>query len=220
MADEESRETYLSCIRAHLLREYDNCIETAFPVQYFDAGIPLRKKMSCLVDCGAYIGDSLVSALQCYNQIESYIGFEPIPESFRKLSKTVSQYNNRVRNAYLYPCGVAGQTEMAKFSVYASASAVTEDEGEMLPVIRLDDVLKNVPVSFLKMDIEGMEPMALRGAEQLIRQHSPDLAICVYHAVNHYWEIPALIQKINPRYRFYLRTHTPATMESVLYCTC
>jgi FkbM family methyltransferase len=217
MNDDESRETYISCIRAHILRDYSYCHETDFKAQYFDAGVPYSKGFSHFVDCGAYTGDSLEIALK-FSDIELYIGFEPITSNFSTLSNTVDKLRTRVKNAFLFPCGVAAETGSASFSVSASSSAITNKaEGVTLPLIRLDDALKNISVTFLKMDIEGSEPDALKGARNLITTQKPDLAISVYHAVNHFWDIPNLLFELNPNYKFYLRTHTPATLESVLY---
>jgi len=219
MNDEESRVTYISCVRAHLLRDYSCCHETDFAVQYFDAGVPYSKGLSHFVDCGAYNGDSLEAALR-FTDIELYVGFEPIASNFSALSGTVDKLRTRVKNAFLFPCGVAAETGSAYFSVSASSSAITDRaEGVMLPLIRLDDAVKNIPVTFLKMDIEGAEPDALKGAKTLITTQKPDLAISVYHAVNHFWDIPNLLFDFNPDYKFYLRAHTPATLESVLYAT-
>lgn len=220
LADEESRKTYISCIRGHMFRQYDDCVETDFPLQYFDAGVPLKKGVSCFVDCGAYNGDSLKTALDVFGKIKEYIAFEPVWDNFSHLSGAVEQYEKKIGRAFLYPCGLSDRTGAANFTLADSASSIREDgEGDILPIVKLDDVLKNVQVSFLKMDIEGAEPSALRGARCLIKQQSPDLAISVYHAANHFWDIPCLIESINPCYKFYLRTHTPATLESVLYCT-
>jgi len=217
MNDDESRATYISCVRSHILRNYSSCHETDFAVQYFDAGVPYSKGFSHFVDCGAYTGDSLETALK-FSDIELYVGFEPITSNFSALSDTVDKLHTRVKNAFLFPCGVAEKTGSASFSVSASSSAITDKaEGITLPLIRLDDALKNIPVTFLKMDIEGSEPDALKGARNLITTQKPDLAISVYHSVNHFWDIPNLLFDINPGYKFYLRSHTPATLESVLY---
>jgi len=219
MADEESRKTYVSCVKAHLLREYCCVYETGFPEQYFDAGVPLKKGLSSFIDCGAYNGDSLIGALRHCGTIDNFIAFEPIVSNFIELSDAVAQRRDVVKSAFLYPCGVAERTGTARFNVAASASAITEnDSGEVLPLVRLDDVIFNVPLTFIKMDIEGAELSALRGAERLISEQSPDMAISVYHCVNHFWDIPYYISRLSSRYSFYLRAHTAATLESVLYC--
>ena len=42
--------------------------------------------------------------------------------------------------------------------------------------VRLDDLLGNEPsVDFVKMDIEGHEPFALRGLDATLRKHNPTL---------------------------------------------
>ena len=81
----------------------------------------------------------------------------------------------------------------------------------------MDDHLQGEAVSFIKMDIEGAERGALRGAEQLIRRYRPDLAICVYHSISDLFEIPLYIHSIVPEYRLYLRHHTPVFCETVCY---
>jgi hypothetical protein len=69
------------------------------------------------------------------------------------------------------------------------------------------------------MDIEGAEPEALKGAEGIIRSSRPDLAICVYHAPNHLWEIAQYLNGLELGYRFYLRNYTTFSAETVLYAT-
>lgn len=221
MSDVESCETYLSCIAGHLSRNYDNCYETDFPVQYFDAGIPYKKGLSHFVDCGAYTGDSLQTALQYCDFIEEYVAFEPIPSNFTKLSQNTDLLKQKIKHAWLFPCGVGEKTGNAKFTISASSSAITNSvDGEIFPLVKLDDALKGVNITLLKMDIEGAEPEALHGAKNLIVQQKPDMAISVYHSANHYWDIPCLLDNLNLGYRFYLRSHTPATLESVLYAVC
>lgn len=220
MSDRESIRTYLSCIKAHLLRRYEDCVETDYPSQYFDAGVPLKKGFSWFVDCGAYTGDCLDAVLSRCGSIQTYIAFEPIQDNFAALSQKVNQCGQSIHHSYLFPCGVTDQTGMAHFTLEASASTMSAQGESTLPIMTLDDALKQVPVTFLKMDIEGAETAALRGAAHLIREQAPDLAISVYHAANHFWDIPCLIHEMNPDYKFYLRAHTPATLESVLYCTC
>lgn len=219
MGDTESRMTFLSSVRGHLLRDYRGCVETEHPCQYFDAGVTLPKGLECFVDCGAYTGDSLETILRYRDSLDTYIAFEPIIDNFTALSKTADKLAGRIGSAFLYPCGVSDHTGVDRFSISASSSTIDEN-GELLPIVKIDDVIKNVAVTFLKMDIEGSEPMALRGAENLLQQHRPDLAISVYHAANHFWDIPCMLHEIVPEYKFYLRAHTPASLESVLYCSC
>ena len=84
-------------------------------------------------------------------------------------------------------------------------------------MVPLDDVLKNKKVTFVKMDIEGAEPQALRGAENIIRTQKPRLAICIYHDLKHLWEIPFYIKNLVPEYKIYLRHHTNLEYETVCY---
>lgn len=78
-----------------------------------------------------------------------------------------------------------------------------------------DNNLKKV--DFIKMDIEGAELQALRGAAETIRHFRPKLAICVYHSLGDFWSIPAYLDTLNVGYRFYLRHFTIHAEETILF---
>jgi FkbM family methyltransferase len=73
-------------------------------------------------------------------------------------------------------------------------------------------------VDMIKMDIEGAEVPALKGATRTIARHRPKLAISVYHRWDDLLTIPALIRAIHPGYKFYLDCTTGFGGEAVLYC--
>lgn len=60
-------------------------------------------------------------------------------------------------------------------------------------------------VTLIKMDIEGAELRALKGAKDVIMKNRPKLAICVYHRKEHIIEIYQWIKSLNLGYKFYLR---------------
>jgi hypothetical protein len=100
-----------------------------------------------------------------------------------------------------------------------SSALNSENKKNCVQCVSLDDVLKNFAPTFLKMDVEGEERKTIIGAEDIIKRHRPDLAICVYHCINHLWDIALLIDSWNLNYEFHLKTHNSCTMETVLYAT-
>jgi FkbM family methyltransferase len=86
--------------------------------------------------------------------------------------------------------------------------------------LSIDDLVKMqelTKVDFIKMDIEGAEMAALKGAQETIRKHKPKLAISVYHKQDDLILIPAYIHSLNPDYNFYLDYYTIFGDEIMLY---
>jgi hypothetical protein len=79
--------------------------------------------------------------------------------------------------------------------------------------------MPNFGPTYMNMDVEGCELEAIHGASHTIKRYKPDLAICVYHKVDHLWRLPLLISSMSSDYRFYLRNYTGYPAETVLYCT-
>ena len=91
-----------------------------------------------------------------------------------------------------------------------------------ISALSIDDFVKwnEVPkVDFIKMDVEGAELSALKGALATIRKYRPNLAIAVYHKLNDLVQIPLFLSSLNLGYKFYLDHFTIHSEETVLFCT-
>lgn len=88
--------------------------------------------------------------------------------------------------------------------------------------VSIDDFVreKKLPrVDFIKMDIEGAELGALKGAEETLRTFRPKLGISVYHKESDFIEIPTYLDKLGLGYKFFLDHFTIYGNETVLFAT-
>lgn len=170
-----------------------------------------RKKKVVVLDCGAYIGDTIMPLIEAINRpVSAYYAFEPMYENFIKLE----EYNTIEEVDKFYPINKAvgrrnGIAEIAyddgKLYAPSMIKEVDRKQKAEIPVISIDSLnLDDDADYYLKMDIEGIELEALRGAEKLIQSKRPNLAICLYHKTNDIFEIPQYIDSLNLDYSFYL----------------
>lgn len=185
--------------------------------QYFVEDIPFRRGYARFIDCGAFDGDT-ASALKRYKgEAGALAAFEPDMDNFKKLCAGLKK-ERAAREQVLFPCGVWKDSQMLQFrSGFKSASGIADDGDTYIQCIAIDDAIADFAPTFIKMDIEGAEYQALEGARRTIRRYAPDLAISVYHCLEHLWQIPLLIKSIRADYRFYLRSHGLHGMETILY---
>jgi len=88
----------------------------------------------------------------------------------------------------------------------------------MIQCVSIDQAVPSFVPTLIKMDIEGAEPDALRGAEATLRRNRPGLAVALYHKPEHLWEIPLWLAGLGLGYRMYLRGHLHSGYELILYC--
>lgn len=115
-------------------------------------------------------------------------------------------------DTYFIDNGPASQVSFDKIDNYTGI-AQTKSIDRLVEEQRLDKV------DFIKMDIEGAEPYALRGAEKTIREHRPDLAIAIYHSMSDFVNIPEYIHSLGLGYKFYLGHYTIHHEETVIFAT-
>jgi FkbM family methyltransferase len=87
--------------------------------------------------------------------------------------------------------------------------------------ITLDDFAREAQLTRLdlvKMDIEGAEFEALRGAEWSLRTFRPDLALCVYHQPVDFVRLARAVDALELGYSYYLDHFTTIERETVLFC--
>jgi FkbM family methyltransferase len=74
-------------------------------------------------------------------------------------------------------------------------------------------------VDFVKMDIEGAEARALRGARATLAKWAPELALAAYHNDDDLAQLPRTIETMDRRYRYFIRTCSPLEEETVLFAS-
>ena len=74
-------------------------------------------------------------------------------------------------------------------------------------------------IDYIKLDIEGAEMEALKGAKRTIQTFRPKLAVALYHSLEDFKNIPALIKSYVPEYKFYLGHSTIHHEETILFAT-
>ncbi|WP_434222746.1 FkbM family methyltransferase [Limnospira platensis CENA597] len=137
-----------------------------------------------VIDAGANIGNhSVYFAKVCGCKV---FAFEPINANFVKLQNNISI--NRI--THLVECfnlALGANEGRGNFVLPSSSNLgsyrvidVKSDHNGNIPVSSLDLVnlsLKNQKIKFIKLDIEGMEYDAIKGALSIIENHKPLLSI-------------------------------------------
>lgn len=184
---------------------------------YFDLPELTRRKDGIFVDCGAYDGESSIAYSEWNKKFKKIICFEPDELNCLKCEENLSKAidNNKYR---IIKAGTWNKRGSLRFNAHQEEfSSVSEDGKTEIIVTTLDHELMGERVTFIKMDIEGSEKETLEGAETVIRQNKPTLAISVYHKPEDIFEIPAYLLKLVPTYKFYLRHYTLREWDTVLY---
>ena len=185
-----------------------------FELQYFDLQY-FALKNEYFVDVGALDGETTKYFLEHFENGHAYV-FEPNLQQFEVTQERLKDYPQ----AELFPYGAYDRNECLCFDtshVDPSSAKIAESGNSKIEVRRLDDLLGDRKVTFIKMDIEGSELAALRGAERIIREQRPKLAICIYHKPEDMWEIPSLLLQYHPDYKLFLRHYSISYTETVLY---
>jgi FkbM family methyltransferase len=126
-------------------------------------------------------------------------GFEPNLHSYQNVCKETKE----ITNIKLHNQGLADQPGIHYFVENGGGSMIVEYETDVrIETVKLDDVLDHV--DFIKMDIEGYELEALKGAKKLIQKCKPKLAICLYHKPQDIYEIPKFIKELEPNYKLWI----------------
>jgi FkbM family methyltransferase len=171
------------------------------------------------LDCGACCGDTAIWALS--KGAEKVYSFEPDPEAIGYFRRNIAHYGQGRVEIITAGLGIeSGYMTLVTNGHLGLSRLVDASEGGDIPVITLDDWAREnrIEPDFIKMDLEGSEVSALKGARATIARYKPRLAICLYHQLSDMWTIPVLLREIVPEYRFWCHKNHPV-WEFVLYAT-
>jgi len=131
-----------------------------------------RRKPDIFIDVGANIG-LYTCVIGRARAAKRLIAFEPDPAIFRELLDNI-KLNNLTVDAI--PAAVGAQTGVVRFKKATGENrglGQVSDDGDDVNCVALDDHISlSSAVIAIKMDIEGGEPAALKGAAQLLSHNS------------------------------------------------
>jgi FkbM family methyltransferase len=180
-------------------------------------------KGDCVIDAGAYTGDTAELFSEIVGETGKVFSFEPFKDSFGKLEQRMLP-NVRCINRGLY----SSETEL-EISVNdnePAGNSVTYTQYANKPdrvyVTTIDKFVKENEISkidFIKMDVEGSELFALRGGYETIRRFRPNMAICIYHNYGKdAFNVPVyLVEEFGDLYEFSVKHHSIGWYETVMY---
>lgn len=186
---------------------------------YFADDLISLQEDEVFVDCGAFDGDSVEEFIKRRNSIfGQIIAIEPDPENCKSLEARLTALSIEAREKIRLIQSAAGSKyETVTFNATGTAGSSIGEGSYQVQCTPLDELLNDVKPTFIKMDIEGAEPDALLGAKKIIKRDKPVLAICMYHAQEHIWQIPLLIQSFSKEYEFFFRRYADECWELVCY---
>lgn len=162
-----------------------------------------------VLDCGASVGVFARKALRA--GARKVIAIEPAPTAIECVRRNAAMepHGDRV---VAYAKGVWDKDDFLTMSASDTLSGGFVDSGALtaatikLPLTTIDKLSAELSldrVDFIKMDIEGAEGPALEGARETLRKYRPRLAISGYHNHEDGENLPAIVSRLQPGYRYY-----------------
>lgn len=141
------------------------------------------KPNSNCIEIGCYKGAMLRNLLKLAPE-GNHFGFEPIPDLFHDLNKTVG----RLPNVRIYNYALSDKKDVSSFVHLMSKAASSGLErkryngsNDVLNILvsteRLDNLIAaDTSIDFINIEVEGGEEQILRGGLELIRKNKPFIA--------------------------------------------
>ena len=219
LADDKSRQVWKQMIEFRKTMNYK--IHPGMEAeQYFAEDIIRLNEEETFIDCGGYDGQTSLDFIKrIKNKFRGIIIFEPDSNCMPMIRKNVPT-DVRIK---VIPKGVWDiETNISFVSSGDSVSHVAGEieqiqETETISIIPIDRCDECKDATFIKMDLEGAEQNALRGAVGTIKRNKPKLAICIYHSDKDMLEIIDFIHELVPEYKLCVRHHSTSQMETVVY---
>ena len=216
LADELSKKVYKNVITFYYTGEISLLDEiTTEKDEAFDNILRLGNN-EVYVDLGAYNGDTIDEFLHyCGGYYRKIIAFEPNSKNFAKLQA----HCENLKNIDLWQLGAYNKNTVLTFNNKAGRNSAIADTGTETRVVCVDSILCGISASYVKADVEGADLETLLGMKNTLQNFKPKLNFAAYHRFEDIFRLPILINRINPKYKIYLRHHPyiPA-WDTNLYC--
>ena len=143
----------------------------------------IKPGMTC-IDAGAQTGFYTLHMAKLSGPKGKVYSFEPNPNTFRLLKKNV-EANGFTPYVRLFNLGLADKESEIPATEIANMYVIGTTDGfptRSMKIQRGDDIVRE-RVDFIKIDIEGAEPAAIKGMSTLINEYQP----IIFSEINEFW---------------------------------
>jgi FkbM family methyltransferase len=196
------------------------------PYEYNKSGVVIKCDVNdTVIDAGGCWGDTALNFASEVGEQGKVYSFEFIPGNVSIMKKNFSLNAELQKRIEIIEHPVWSQSDIKMYcNDFGPASTIQNEYSKShnieVTALTIDDfVLRNniSKIDFIKMDIEGAEVNALKGAVETIKKFKPKLAISLYHNLTDFFKIPELVDNLNLGYKFYIDHFTHSAGETVLY---
>ena len=215
LADDQSKKVLRDVVAYKLTGEIDylSACQTD-PEEITDTLIPLKGRAGTMVDLGGYDGDTVRSWITASEgDFEHILTLEPDAKNFKKMQRKLEGWDlSRVTcvnaAAHSEKTTLTFAVRGGRNSALLGTGGLTGGKTVEISAESVDGLLEGKPAALIKMDVEGNEAEALKGAQQTIRLSHPPMLISAYHRSEDLFALPLLTEQlVGGGYRYYLRHH-------------
>jgi FkbM family methyltransferase len=177
------------------------------------------------LDLGGCFGDTALYFADLVGENGKVYSFEFIPSNINVFNKNLQlnhTLSNRIELIERPVHEISGQKVF--FVDNGPGSFVTNIQPNcfdgLIETLSIDDFVLSRDlhkIDFIKMDIEGAESKALKGALKTIERFKPKLAIAIYHSDDDFYEIPKFIKSLG--YNICISHFTIHQEETICFAT-
>jgi len=178
-----------------------------------------------VIDAGACWGDTALYFAHLSRPAGEIFCYEFVPDNLEIFQRNLLLNPHLSERIHLIKRAAWAESNMqVAIHGHGPGTSVEIGEPKMSDVenltLSIDDLvnIQDLPrVDFIKMDIEGAELQALRGATKTLLRFKPKLAISVYHRLSDFFDIPEYLDTLDCGYNFFLRHSTIHAEETILF---
>ncbi|WP_419786425.1 FkbM family methyltransferase [Pseudodesulfovibrio sp.] len=182
-----------------------------------------RKPIATMIHAGVFDGTDCLRFLEAFPNIKAIHGFDPQGiANIKPATLTIIEGSGRV---HIHPFGLWNHSCSLPLASGGPVATFCQDDAAeqdcpRIQTVSIDEFVEEQGIKridYICLDVESAEQRVLDGARRTIKNHRPQLAVCIYHLKEDFFRLPLSMAEQLENYVFHLGHYNGSLNESVLY---